>query len=80
MNYFKKIPQPDRFWAALLFLPLAYLLVKGIMEGMVWALNHGHHDLMLTIGAVGLLASWQLQRISAYTLYSIKFVWRMAIN
>jgi len=65
MNYLATLPPKKRFYAALVCLPLMYLIMKGAALGLSWAGMHGDIPTVLLVGSVAIVAAWKMQRIAA---------------
>lgn len=64
MNYLATLPPKKRFYAALICLPLMYLIAKGTVAGLTWAADDGVPAVVL-MGFMGIIAAWKMQRIAA---------------
>jgi hypothetical protein len=64
VNYLEKLPPEKRFYAALVCLPLMYLIMKGTAVGLTWATTESI-PVVLLVGSVCCMAAWKLQRIAA---------------
>lgn len=65
MNYLATLPPKKRFYAALVCLPLMYLIIKGTVLSLSWANTHGNIPAVLMVGAVAIVAIVKMQRIAA---------------
>lgn len=65
MNYLATLPPKKRFYAALVCLPLMYIIMQGTGLGLTWANTHGDIPTVLLVGAVAIVAAWKMQRIAA---------------
>ena len=63
MNYLAQLPPKKRFYAALTCLPLIYFISQFLVIGL--EATHESGEQMLMVGAVGVIAAWNLQRIAA---------------
>jgi hypothetical protein len=54
-----------RFYAALVCLPLMYLIMNGMAVGLLWASTNGGIPAILLIGSLGIVSAWKMQRIAA---------------
>jgi hypothetical protein len=64
MNYLGKLPPEKRFYAALVCLPLIYLIMKGTVVGLTWATTESIPAVLL-VGFLSIVAAWNMQRIAA---------------
>jgi hypothetical protein len=65
MNYLATLPPKKRFYAALVCLPLMYLIMKGVTLGGTWAGEVGGIPAVLVVGFLFCIAAWKMQRIAA---------------
>ncbi|MFX1739992.1 hypothetical protein PXJ20_32105 [Paraburkholderia sp. A1RI_3L] len=65
MNYRATLPPKTRFYAALVCLPLMYLILKGVTFGVTWAGKVGGISTELVVGLLFCIAAWKMQRIAA---------------
>ncbi|TAM01703.1 MAG: hypothetical protein EPN70_18785 [Paraburkholderia sp.] len=65
MNYLATLPPKKRFYAALVCLPLIYLIVKGVTLGTMWAGKVGGIPAILVVGSLCCVAAWKMQHIAA---------------
>lgn len=65
MNYLATLPPKKRFYAALVCLPLMYLIMNGTVLGLTWANAHGDIPTVLLVGAVAIVTTVKMQRIAA---------------
>lgn len=65
MNYLATLPPKKRFYAALVCLPLMYVIIKGMGLGLTWANTNGNIPIALLVGAAAIGAIVKMQRIAA---------------
>lgn len=64
MNYLATLPPKTRFYAALVCLPLLYLVLQGVGNGLPWAAKQGLPAVLL-VGSLGVVATAKCQHIAA---------------
>lgn len=74
MNFLATLPPAKRFFAALVCLPLMYLIVAGMVTGMEAA--QASSLLILIVGGMGIVAMWKVQKISAWIVTVCEKAWR----
>ncbi|CAD6548205.1 hypothetical protein ACFQ3P_40905 [Paraburkholderia sabiae] len=65
MNHLATLPPKQRFLAALVCLPLMYLVVKALALGLTWAATRDSILPVVLVGVAGILALVNAQRIAA---------------
>ncbi|OYD60285.1 UNVERIFIED_ORG: hypothetical protein BDU10_9630 [Burkholderia sp. CF145] len=65
MNYLSTLPPKKRFHAALVCLPLMYVLGKALMLGLTWASTREGMLPVFLVGVPGIIAIAKVQRIAA---------------
>ncbi|WP_321867351.1 hypothetical protein [Paraburkholderia tropica] len=65
MKYLATLPKKTRFYAALAWLPLTYLLMNGMAVALPWASAHGGIPSLLLTGALCIVTMAYMQRIAA---------------
>jgi hypothetical protein len=63
-NHLATLPPKKRFYAALVCLPLLYLIAKGTVVGLTWAMPQGIPAILL-VGFVAIAAAVKMQHIAA---------------
>jgi len=64
MNHLATLPPKTRFYAALVCLPLMYVIMKMMTVGLCWASTKGGIPAVLLIGSIGIVSAWKMQRIA----------------
>jgi hypothetical protein len=74
MNFLATLPPAKRFFAALVCLPLMYLIVACMVTSMEAAQASSLQ--ILFIGGMGIAATWKVQNIAAWIVTVFEKAWR----